>query len=45
MIEIAVDDLEKAKKLLEEGGVKVLREVEEKSTLEDFYFRMIGGSE
>lgn len=45
VIEIAVDDLEKAKKLLEEGGVKVLREVEEKSTLEDFYFRLIGGSE
>ncbi|MBR1738206.1 MAG: ABC transporter ATP-binding protein [Firmicutes bacterium] len=43
MVEIAVDDLEKAKRLLEEGGVKVLREVEEKSSLEDFYFRLIGG--
>ncbi len=42
-VEIAVDDLEKAKRLLAEGGVKVLREVEEKSTLEDFYFRLIGG--
>ena len=42
-VEIAVDDLEKAKQLLAEGGVKVLREVEEKSTLEDFYFRLIGG--
>ena len=42
-VEIAVDDLEKAKRLLAEGGVRVLREVEEKSTLEDFYFRLIGG--
>ncbi|MBR1629764.1 MAG: ABC transporter ATP-binding protein [Lachnospiraceae bacterium] len=44
-IEIAVDDLERAKELLEAGGVKVLREIEEKSTLEDFYFRLIGGEE
>ncbi len=43
VIEIAVDDLEKAKQLLADGGVKVLREVEEKSSLEDFYFRLIGG--
>jgi len=42
-VEIAVDDLEKAKQLLAAGGVKVLREVEEKSTLEDFYFHLIGG--
>ncbi|MBQ9632138.1 MAG: ABC transporter ATP-binding protein [Lachnospiraceae bacterium] len=40
-VEIAVDDLARAKELLEAGGVKVLREVEEKSTLEDFYFRLI----
>ena len=43
VIEIAVDDFEKAKQLLADGGVKVLREVEEKSSLEDFYFRLIGG--
>ncbi|MBO5560088.1 MAG: ABC transporter ATP-binding protein [Firmicutes bacterium] len=43
VIEIAVDDLEKAKQLLADGGVKVLREVQEKSSLEDFYFRLIGG--
>lgn len=42
-VEIAVDDLEKAKQLLAAGGVKVLREVEERSTLEDFYFHLIGG--
>ena len=43
MVEIAVDDLEKARDLLTAGGVKIVREVEEKSTLEDFYFRLIGG--
>lgn len=42
-VEISVDDLEKAKELLAAGGVKVLREVEEKATLEDFYFSLIGG--
>lgn len=41
-VEIAVDDLEKARQLLEAGGVRILREVEEKSTLEDYYFRLIG---
>lgn len=43
-VEISVDDLEKAKKLLTEGGVKITREVHEKSTLEDFYFKLIGGN-
>ena len=43
-VEITVEDLEKAKMLLEEGGVKILREIHEKSTLEDFYFNLIGGS-
>lgn len=43
-VEIAVDDLEKAKRVLEENGIRVMREVVEKSSLEDFYFRLIGGS-
>ena len=43
-VEIAVDDLEKARALLTEGGVKILGETAEKSTLEDFYFSLIGGS-
>ncbi len=43
-IEIAVDDLEKARKLLTEGGVKIVREVEERSTLEDYYFKLVGGA-
>lgn len=42
-IEITVDDLDKARKLLTDGGVRILREVEEKSSLEDFYFNLIGG--
>ena len=43
-VEIAVDDLAKAKKVLADNGVKVLREVEERSSLEDYYFRLVGGS-
>lgn len=43
-VEISVDDLDKARKLLTEGGVKITREIHEKSTLEDFYFSLIGGS-
>ncbi|MDO4804677.1 MAG: ABC transporter ATP-binding protein [Lachnospiraceae bacterium] len=42
-VEISVDDLEKAKKLLAEGGVTITREIHEKSSLEDFYFSLIGG--
>ena len=42
-IEISVDDIEKAKELLNAGGIKILREIEERSTLEDFYFRLVGG--
>ena len=44
VIEIAVDDLPKAKELLTAGGISVLREVQERSTLEDYYFRLIGGA-
>lgn len=43
-VEIAVSDLEKAKELLAAGGVQVIKEVEERSSLEDFYFELIGGS-
>lgn len=42
-IEIAADDVSRARELLEAGGVTVLGESKEKSTLEDFYFKMIGG--
>ena len=43
-VEIAVDDVARAKKVLEENGIKVMREVVEKSSLEDYYFRLVGGS-
>jgi len=42
-VEISVDDLTRARELLAAGGVRILREVEEKSTLEDFYFRLVEG--
>lgn len=44
VIEIAVNDLQKAKELLAAGGISVLREVQERSSLEDYYFRLIGGA-
>jgi ABC-2 type transport system ATP-binding protein len=43
-VEIAVDDLVRAKEVLENAGIKIIREVNEKSSLEDFYFRLVGGS-
>jgi ABC-2 type transport system ATP-binding protein len=43
-VEIAVDDLEKAKRVLEENGIIIVREVVEKSSLEDVYFRLVGGA-
>lgn len=44
-VEISVDDLEKAKQLLSDGGVKVIREVQSKSSLEEYYFDLIGGDD
>ena len=44
VIEIEVDDLEKARQLLNDGGVKITKEIAERSTLEDYYFRLVGGS-
>ncbi len=43
-VEISVEDAARAKEVLEANGIKVMREVVEKSSLEDFYFRLIGGS-
>ena len=37
-------DLVRAKEVLENAGIKIIREVNEKSSLEDFYFRLVGGS-
>ncbi|MCR5604691.1 MAG: ATP-binding cassette domain-containing protein [Lachnospiraceae bacterium] len=43
-VEIAVDDLPKAKEILTANNIRIIREIEEKSTLEDYYFRLVGGS-
>ena len=43
-VRIHVDDLERARKLLADGGVEVLNEVQETVSLEDFYFNMVGGA-
>ncbi len=42
-VEIAVDDVARAKEVLEQNGIRIMREVVEKSSLEDYYFRLIGG--
>lgn len=42
-VEIAVDDVARAKEVLEQNGIRIMREVIEKSSLEDYYFRLIGG--
>lgn len=44
-VEISVSDAARAKEILEANGIRVLREITEKSSLEDFYFRLVGGSE
>ena len=40
-VEIVIDDLPRARELLSAGGVRILREVEERSSLEDYYFNLI----
>lgn len=42
-VRIGVDDIDKARKALQEAGVKILSEVQEAQSLEDFYFIMLGG--
>ena len=38
-----MEDAARAREILEANGIRVLREVAEKSSLEDYYFRLIGG--
>ncbi len=42
-IALSVNDIERAQKLLSDNGINILHEVEDKMTLEDFYFDLIGG--
>ena len=41
---VSSSDLEKARKILTENGIDILKEGKEKVTLEDYYFELIGGS-
>ena len=43
-IEISVDDYEKAKRVLVENHINVLKESSEYKTLEDYYFEVVGGA-
>ena len=44
-VRIYVDDLEKAREALKNADVKVLSEVQEAKSLEDYYFGLVGGEE
>ena len=41
---VSLDDMEKARRVLSENGINILKESKEKVTLEDYYFELIGGS-
>jgi ABC-2 type transport system ATP-binding protein len=40
---VSLDDVEKARRVLSENGINILKESKEKVTLEDYYFELIGG--
>ncbi len=42
---IRVEDLERAREVLEKAGIPVLREEKHALSLEDFYFELVGGKE
>ena len=42
-LSVSMGDLEKAKQILSENGIRILKEGKEKVTLEDYYFELIGG--
>ena len=41
---VSASNLERAKSILSENGIDILKEGKEKVTLEDYYFELIGGS-
>ena len=43
-LSISVDDLERAKQVLSDNNIPIVKEVKEKVTLEDYYFELIGGA-
>lgn len=42
-LSVAMNDLERARRLLAQNGIEILKEGKEKVTLEDYYFELIGG--
>lgn len=42
-LSISMNDLERARQILSENGIEILKEGKEKVTLEDYYFELIGG--
>jgi len=43
-LSVSINDLEKAKRLLEDNGIQIVKEGKDKVTLEDYYFELIGGA-
>lgn len=42
-IQIQVDDYERARRILRENHIQILRETQEYKSLEDYYFELVGG--
>ena len=42
-LSVSMNDLEKARALLSQNGINIIKEGKEKVTLEDYYFELIGG--
>ena len=43
-IALSVNDIDRAQKVLADNGINILHEVEDRMTLEDYYFDLIGGA-
>ncbi len=43
-VRIHVDEIEKARKVLTEAGIKIYNEASDKRSLEEYYFELIGGN-
>ena len=42
-LSVSMNDLERARQILSQNGINILKEGKEKVTLEDYYFELIGG--
>ncbi|MBR1523301.1 MAG: ATP-binding cassette domain-containing protein [Lachnospiraceae bacterium] len=43
-LSVSIENLDRARKLLTENGIEIVKEGKEKVTLEDYYFELIGGA-